>query len=47
MNNNSLINNIYINILCVENSFFLKAMVSRNVLKNLVVKNLIESPYPH
>lgn len=44
MNNNSLINNIYINILYVENSFlfFLKAMVSRNFLKNLVAKNLIE-----
>lgn len=48
MNNNSLINNIYINILYVENSFFLlKAMVSRNFLKNLVAKNLIEFPTPH
>lgn len=34
MNNDSLINNIYINILYVENSFFRKAMVSRNILKN-------------
>lgn len=53
MNNDSLINNIYINILYVENSFFRKAMVSRNILKNFGgkkknknQKHLIASPFP-
>lgn len=47
MNNDSLINNIYINILCLENSFSKKAMVSRNILKKIWwQKNLVASPSP-
>lgn len=47
MNNNSLINNIYINILYVENSFSKKAMVSRNILKKFGGKKTwLHSPSP-